>query len=393
MAFKRISAKSRNRHSASFLASTTGFIAIFLTIYIAAFLLQFGAPVSSLWWMRNALYVKEHLAEQSEGGRLIIASGSNGLLGIDSPLLEERTGRPVINLATSSLLGMPYMVYLLEKHVKPGDKIVMPLEADFYQKPIPFYADYVNNIMAWGEAHWQSLTIQEKAWFFFNTSPWRVLEGLRTKLSNSEINPLKTLTREQALNDMNRIWNDKGMGWRGYSYKSVNQNGDILVDAGLSQPESFRAEFEWGRPYYTKIEGRLSDGFLFYYERIQALAAERDAELFLTWSVTTKNRFFDLDKKPRRRKLQKFVDLLQENNIPINCNPIHFHFSPEFFFDTMHHLNAKGAQLRTENLASCMLSEDQSVLTGKIDFESGFAKVQAQEAIARKELGLPAPAQ
>ena len=386
MRLKKISISSRNRQSKRFLTSISILIGLFSAIYIGAFFFQFGAPVSSMWWMRNTLYVKEHIAEQQDAGRIIIMSGSNGLLGFDSPLLEQRTGRPVVNLATSALLGMPYMYYLLEKHVKPGDLILMPLEAEFYNSPIPFYTDYVNNVMAWGEDHWQSLKLTEKAMIFFKTSPWRVFHGISRKLSNSDANPLKTLTREQALQNIYRVWDAQDTEWKEYSYESVNRNGDILVDPKLGQTEQFYREFNWGRPYYTKIDGSLSDEFLSYYKRIQSLVEDREAELFLTWSVTTQNRFFNLEKKPRRRKLQNFVDLLQRYDIPIHCNPIHFNFSPEFFFDTMHHLNATGARLRTENLVDCMLSENQGLLTGRIDFEAGFAHIKSQEARARKDI-------
>ena len=386
MKLKKISTPSRNKRSLGFIATLFGCLGILVAVYVGAFFFQFGAPVSSMWWMRNVLYIKEYIAQNSDGDRIIIISGSNSLLGIDSALLEHRTGRPVVNLALSGLLGMPYMVYLLEKHLKPGDTIVMPLEADFYETPVPFYTDYVNNVLAWGDDHWMSLNLTEKAMIFFKTSPWRVLHGIDRKLSNPKANPLKTLTREQALQNIHQVWNAPDTEWKEYSYKSVNRNGDILVDPKLGQTEQFHKEYNWGRPYYTKINESLSNGFLSYYKRIKSLAEDREAELFLTWSVTTKNRFFNLDKKPRRRKLQNFVDLLQKYGIPIHCNPIHFNFSPEFFFDTMHHLNSTGARMRTENLADCMLSENQGLLTSSIDFEGGFAHVKLQEASARKDL-------
>jgi len=393
MKLRTVSTPSRNTKSIGFIASIFGCLGLLLAVYIGAFFLQFGAPVSSLWWMRNVLYIKEDLAQQGDGDRILIISGSNSLLGIDSALLEEETGRPVVNLAHSGLLGMPYMVYLLEKHVKPGDTIVMPLEADFYETPVPFYTDYVNNILAWGQDHWNSLSFSEKATVFLKTSPWRILEGLRAKASSAPINPLKTLTREEVLQGIQTAWAEPNSEWPGYIYQSVNRHGDILVSPDIPQTEQFKRQYNWGRPYYTKVNDSISDEFVTQYARIQDLAKERNADVFLTWSVMAKNRFFNLDKMPRRRRLQKFVDLLEEADIEIHCNPIHFYFDPQFFFDTMHHLNAKGAQMRTENLADCMLSEDDSRLNGKIPFEAGLAHVRSQEELARQELGLPAPQQ
>ena len=389
MKLRTVSTPSHHKRSLGFIAGIFGCLGVLLAIYIGAFFVQFGAPVSSLWWMRNVLYIKEDLAQQGDGGRILVISGSNSLLGIDSALLQEKTGKPVVNLALSGLLGMPYMVYLLEKHVKPGDTIVMPLEADFYDTPVPFYTDYVNNVLAWGQDHWRALTLSEKLTVFLKTSPWRILEGLRAKASSTPVNPLKTLTREEALRGVEAAWAKPDFEWREYSYQSVNRHGDMLVAPDVPQTEQFRQEYNWGRPYYTKINERISDDFLAYHQRLRNLADERGADLFLTWSVMAKNKFFDLDKMPRRRKLQKFVDLLAAEDIEIHCNPIHFYFDPQFFFDTMHHLNARGAQMRTENLADCMLSDNQGVLKGEIDFDSGFARVQSQEAIARKELGLP----
>ncbi len=75
--------------------------------------------------MADLVAHKRKLAERTPGPRVLVAGGSNAYYGIDSQLLQQGVGLPVVNVA------LPYGAYddrinlhLLESVVKPGDVIL-----------------------------------------------------------------------------------------------------------------------------------------------------------------------------------------------------------------------------------------------------------------------------
>lgn len=57
--------------------------------------------------------------------KLILAGGSNVAFGIDSELMQEKLGMPVINMGLSVNIGLDYILNELKPDIKPGDIVVL----------------------------------------------------------------------------------------------------------------------------------------------------------------------------------------------------------------------------------------------------------------------------
>jgi hypothetical protein len=66
----------------------------------------------------------EHLAPP----RLILVGGSSMAFGVDSRMLEEELGRPVVNLGLHAATGMEFQLNTLRPFLRRGDVVVLGLE-------------------------------------------------------------------------------------------------------------------------------------------------------------------------------------------------------------------------------------------------------------------------
>lgn len=61
-------------------------------------------------------------------GRIYVVSGSSSLFSLDTKVLSDAVGRPVINLATHAGLGLTYILDRAEREMQPGDTIIFTPE-------------------------------------------------------------------------------------------------------------------------------------------------------------------------------------------------------------------------------------------------------------------------
>ncbi|MGK0187479.1 MAG: hypothetical protein ACI9R3_003267, partial [Verrucomicrobiales bacterium] len=67
--------------------------------------------------------------------KLVLVGGSNLQYGIDSSLLEERIGLPVVNMGIQASIGLRFMLAEVEESARPGDLFVVVAEHGLYFKP------------------------------------------------------------------------------------------------------------------------------------------------------------------------------------------------------------------------------------------------------------------
>jgi hypothetical protein len=88
----------------------------------------FMGPVSDQdFWL--VLEDKRRMLKSTEGTRrILLAGGSNVLFGVDSGLIEQATGRTVVNVAVVGPLGARFILWYAERYAQAGDTIVLSLE-------------------------------------------------------------------------------------------------------------------------------------------------------------------------------------------------------------------------------------------------------------------------
>lgn len=137
----------------------------------------------------------------------------------------------------------------------------------------------------------------------------------------------------------------KGTAWRKYSYKSLNEFGDINVD----MPVTYKKNVS-----YLSKSIIISKHFLNVYDKMIKLVKAKHRKLFLTYPVTIKNPSFDLSREESRKRIHAFETLLKKHNIDIKCHAAIFNLDKTYFFNTQYHTNKYSASIRSEKLAECL---------------------------------------
>ncbi len=352
----------------TFLTLFTFFLIVSVILYYIIFIKQFGKYTGAESWVKNAFLIKERITSTIQDNKIIIMAGSNCLFGIDSSLLENITGYKVANLSLHASLDLSFMSKQIEECVKPGDIVVMPLEFGLYgrNKVTDFF---INDMIEWGEkAYFNKLNLIERIDFILCTPPERIFRLLFDGKKREEENGVY----ETYLLNLK----SKNIQWSGYSYKSFNSHGDILVEE--SPTDEMRKRYKNGIDYfyYGKI---ISNYFFKQYDKISEIVKKNKGELILTWPVTIRNYKFDLSRKESQNILNDIKKQLNERNIKIYFNPALFNLDFNFFFNTIYHTNIIGARIRTENLANCLVGIMNNDSYQEIGYEEAIRIVKEKE--------------
>ncbi|EFT9980806.1 hypothetical protein HU879_004401, partial [Salmonella enterica] len=146
--------------------------------YYGIFKYQMGRSVTAEWWVVNVQDKKEQISNDKKSNRIIFLAGSNGLFGLNSHVISNITGKNAINLAMHASLDISYYRMLLEKNIKDGDIVILPLEYEYYFRQNAYSEWFINNMLAWGGEYLSWLPIDKKIEFASHVSALRVIEGV-----------------------------------------------------------------------------------------------------------------------------------------------------------------------------------------------------------------------
>ena len=115
------------------------FLILFILAWVTLFLLwlliiwgQAGNPTKMSQWITDAYAKKEHSAQAIRGKKIVIAAGSNALFGVNSQMLSDAFGLPVINDSVNAGIELPCVLYMAKRVITKGDIVLMPLEHSMY---------------------------------------------------------------------------------------------------------------------------------------------------------------------------------------------------------------------------------------------------------------------
>lgn len=320
------------------------FLFVLFNLYILLFCFQLGAPLEAEWWIGNTYTYKEARAKHIASRKIIIIGGSNALFGINSQIIEKKTGRPLTNLASHGGLDMDFFYFMIKQHIKEGDIVVLPLEFEYYTRTGEISEWFSHNMQAWGRDYLKQLSLIDFIKFMLAAEPGRVFNGVEKQIAHGALHT-KTVTEEEVLNQLNELWIKEGPKWRGYSYKSLNKDGDINVE----KTESYIKEY-----HYLDNNIDVTPHFVDIYRKIEKLVKQYHGVLYLTYPVTIKNKHFDLSNKDSVERVANLENKLKQHEITIQCNAALFNLNREFFFNDHYHPDKYGAFIRSYNLSDCL---------------------------------------
>lgn len=309
---------------------------------------QMGAPVKAEWWLKEAVVKKTKLLEKIDAPeRIIIISGSNSLFGFDSTVIEKGTGIPTFNFGLHASLDISYLEKIAKKITKQGDIIIAPLEYSFYLRENRYSDWFINNMLGWGSDYISDLSFIDKLKFFSHTEAKRVFEGLLAT-------PRVVMASDY---DVNRFI-PRGE-YRGYSYKSVKTNGDIITPDGSTK---YVMDLVNGKADKSNILNYQSDKKPQRYsisqiQKLKKTIESKGGRLIIIWPVSMETKFFNANNELSTSFIHLISTEMSNSGINVYCDPYEFNIHHSYFFDTYYHLNNKGEVLRSKKVMECLKRE------------------------------------
>ncbi len=356
--------------SKNFILTSLLLIIVLVVMYIVLFFYQLKSPLKAEYWIQHSYLYKDYRAKNIKTKKIIIISGSNSLFGINSEKIKEKTGYETVNLAVHASLDIDFLYYKIKQVLKKGDIVVMPLEFGHYSRTDKISGWFSNNMMCWGkETYLDRISIFELLKFIIITEPSRIVNGAITKIVADNKNE-KLLSEKKVLETLTTLWKKDGVKWRGYSYKSLNKDGDINAD----MPNN---GYTLGLNYISK-DIKISNHFLEIYHKIKKLVEMKKATLYFTYPTTIGNEKFDLSMKEAQVRINNLEEKLNQYGIDIKCNAALFQLDKKYFFNTHYHLNKYGTLIRSETLGDCLGSLINKKYK-KLSYKESIQKVKKLE--------------
>jgi len=126
---------------------------------------------------------KNFLAHEMLSPKIIVDSGSNGLFGINSKILEDELGLPVINLSDMAGVPLSHKFDRLECIANKEDIIILPLEYHYY-KDNNYDINYISKFNERYSSYFKYLSFQNKIDLILNIRGTSIFEYYLKKVLN-----------------------------------------------------------------------------------------------------------------------------------------------------------------------------------------------------------------
>lgn len=298
------------------------------------------------YWIKNVEYVKDDIMHQFENEeRILIFSGSNGMFGFNSLMLEEVFGKKTVNMAFNAGVPFSYIVHKIKKYAKQGDVILLPLEYVHY-----FREDHSTNsildMFTWNKKYFYELHPIEKIKVMFAYTNNKILLDAFLSILQSNTLPKgvlkeKEIPKESVLNRFksNIFKENKTIEYR---FDTLNQRGDVTNHNG-TQKNLFKE-----KDIFYSSNDPISRSFIKNHQELYEYSIKNNFNIYYLHPSTMRNKNYNLNKKMHRQKADALLLKLKGYNVNILGNPIKYNFEPKYMYNTTYHLNQEGANLRTQ---------------------------------------------
>ncbi len=274
----------------------------------------------------NDTYMGE-LAEKTDrlystkGEKIIIIGGSSVPFGVDSKLLEEMVGRPIINFGLYGSIGTKAMLDISKGAINKGDVIIIAPETDAQTYSLYYGADSV----------WQSCDGNISLLFKTGGDNAKAMFGSYWKFCTQKMKYIFKGEKPQT----------SGV----YSKSSFDEYGYIVYDRPYNIME--------GRYDPTSIikinKDIISEDFVDYLNEYIEFAEKKGAKVYMSFSPMNEDA---LDPDTTLEDLEEFVGYLKDNlKCEIMSDMNNYIYRSGYFYDSNFHMNNAGAIMHTSNLA------------------------------------------
>jgi len=282
--------------------------------------------------------LKHRRLAQLDTRKIVLVGGSNLSYGVDSKLIQQITGCPVVNMGMNGYFGVRYLLEEVKANTNPSDIVVLSFEYDNLFKSVDGTpASHLAIIKAHPAVFWY-LSFEQKLQAIAAIPTVAQAKVMRL-ISEFIIAVKQPMTgksyRMDGPADMNVI----------ESLRSFTPEGDIVGHLGVVWP-------------YEREQAVVPEGATINPEMIvlmQAFAVDmqkRGVPVIVSYTPFIREAYDKL-----KDDLARF-DAMVKSSAPLIAPspPSTFAYDQSLFFDTVYHLNERGRPLRTRKMADDLLS-------------------------------------
>ncbi len=256
---------------------------------------------------KNLRLAYDRLNMLKDTNKIVIIAGSNGGFSINSRLIYQSLGIPVVNTCTHAGIGVRMQFEIYKELIHKGDIILF----------IPEYGGSKSRLYGESTLFRILSTHMPSAYQKLSLAQWLYLY----KYIGIHFGDAIKHCDKEAFDGP-------------YSEKALNEYGDI--------------EFE--RPHKDSIvsyelSGVMDSDITDYYQYIHRYAKEHAITI-----VFLPPTFIESSYRKNSCQIDSIVQQLKNNGIPYQAPPIRYCFPDSLYFDTPYHMTQSGANKRTEVL-------------------------------------------
>ncbi len=266
----------------------------------------------------DAIIDKHELLKNTKSPRIILCGGSNIAFGIDSKIISDSIGLPVINMGLQAGLGLKFIINEVKGEIRKSDIIIFSIEHFLG-------ADGNYNIKKEATRNFP------KGINYFNPNIFNDIKNIRTEKNqdNLQTNISNTFNSQKKI-----IVNNDSISV--YYRKTFNNYGDVIghLDKKIQHNKVLS---DGGKFEYSEWDGiKMLNDFAEY-------AKFKNIKVYFIFPNYPKSEF-----EINKGVIKKYEnDLRRELKMPILNKPEDFVFADSLFYDTVFHLNKVGREKRT----------------------------------------------
>lgn len=275
------------------------------------------------YWIYDTIKIKESIAQEILGNKIVFVGGSATLFGIRTEDIEKELNIPSVNYGVHAALEIDYILERAKRFLKPGDIIILSSEYNHFLYDGDLNEVRARFVLLFDKTYYNTLSFLNKINYFLKFSP------ITVELTFQDIY-FKILGKKKVIK---------------YDSKTLNKRGDETNNVGN---DIIKKKFNSIQPLpVQKGEFRETVG-LKSLINFNKWCMENNIKFFVTYAPTILfDIYLDKDYQEYFNKLQVFFI---EQNIKTLGFPNDFFYDCGLFHDTEYHLNSKGMTCHTKRL-------------------------------------------
>ncbi len=291
---------------------------------------QVGRPVPTTQWVEKAYAQKLASADAIKQPKLVVVAGSAAMFGIDSGMLEQAVGRPVINLGVNAGVLSPYIQNYARQAIKPGDWVLLPVEYPMYHGRYSINYPFIDYWWENPGFRHMDVNLAQLAQVLWLTPLSRVLSGYQGLPSGFVVSGL-------------------------YGPQNLDQRGDQLHSEASQQQIWMRGLVEQSAvETYGAQAQRWNANWASWKALADEVTAAGGCALFVPPPMLDRPAYHH---GQELRYYQSLPDQARAHGLNYVGSPLQTLYPMERFFDTNYHLNAESRHLYMQQLISWVRPE------------------------------------